>query len=101
MKDITANNHQLQEQMKTITTSMNHLHKKTYAAAVQPLTSMNLEAVPNHPNTNLAQPDVLRNAVSSVINKEKEKQKHRLNLIVHNMTESNADQLQARKEQDI
>jgi len=79
--------------MKTITTSMNHLHKQSYAAAVQPLTSTNLEAVANHPTTNLAQPpspDALRNAVSSVINEEKEKQKCRLNLIVHNMTESNA-----------
>jgi len=83
IKDITANNHQLQEQMKTITTSLNHLHKQSYAAAVQPLTSTNLEAVPNHPTTNLAQPpslDALRNAVSSVINEEKEKQKRKAKL---------------------
>ena len=38
---------------------------------------------------------------SIICHNEKEKQKHRLNLIVHNMAESNADQPQARKEQDI
>ena len=101
MKDIAAHNHQLQEQIKTITTSMNDLHKQSYAAAVQPLTSTNLEAVATHPTINPANPDALRNAVSSVINEEKDKQKRRLNLIVHNMTESNADQPQTRKEQDI
>ena len=39
--------------------------------------------------------------MSSVINEEKEKQKRRLNLIVHNMAESSADEAQTRKEQDI
>ena len=63
---------------------MNDLHKQSYATAVQSSTSTNLEASATHPSTNQAQPpnypDVLRNAVSSVINKEKEKQKCRLNL---------------------
>ena len=45
--------------------------------------------------------DALRNVVSSVINEEKEKQKRRLNLIVHNMAESYSDQLHAQKEQVI
>ena len=45
--------------------------------------------------------DALRNAISSVINEEKGKQKKRLNLIVQNMAESDADQPQTRKEKDI
>ena len=45
--------------------------------------------------------DALRNAISSVINEEKGKQKKRLNLIVHNMAESDADQPQTREEKDI
>jgi len=66
------------------------MHKQSYAAAVQPLASTNLEAAAIHPTTNWAQtpsPDALRNAV---INEKKEKQ----NLIVRNMT------AQTQKEQD-
>jgi len=54
---------------------MNDLHKQSYAAAVQPLTSTNLEAAAIHLTTNLAQPpspDALKNAVSLVINEEKD-----------------------------
>ena len=47
--------------------------------------------------------DELRNAVSSVISeeKEKDKQKRRLNLIMHYMTDTSSDQPQSHKEQDI
>jgi len=46
-------------------------------------------------------PDELRDAASSIISEEKDKQKRKLNLIIHNMAESNLDQPQSRKEQDI
>ena len=56
---------------------------------------------PIHHSSQPTTPDELRNAVSSVISEEKDKQKRRLNLIVHNMAESSSDQPQSRKEQDI
>jgi len=43
IKDLAANNHQLQEQVKSIITSMNDLHKQSYAAAVQPTPSTTRE----------------------------------------------------------
>jgi len=103
MKDLATSNHQLQEQIKSITTSMKDLHKQSYAAAVQSSSSNTEEASASGQAfpTVTSGPDALRNAVSSVINEEKDKQKRRLNLIVHNMIESSADQPQARKEQDI
>jgi len=107
MKDLVANNQQLQEQIKTISNSMKDLHKKSYTAAVQssdfqPPTAQEDAAIPS--NFSQSQPptsDALRNAVSSVINEEKEKQKCKLNLIVHNMSEPSADEPHARKNQDI
>ena len=68
---LAANNHQLQEQIKSITTSMNDLHKQSYAAAVQSSPSNTLEASAAHPSSSQAQPprpDALRNAVSPAIN---------------------------------
>jgi len=40
-------------------------------------------------------------AVSSVINEEKEKSKHKLNLIIHNLSESSKESGDHRKQEDI
>ena len=108
MKSLADNNHQLQEQIKSITTTMNDLHKQSYAASVQSSSPTTQEAPATHSSTSSSShshptpsPHALRDVVSSVINEEKDKQKRRLNLIVHNMAESSADQPLARKEQDI
>ena len=39
--------------------------------------------------------------MSSVINEEKEKFKHKLNLIIHNLTESSKESGDARRQEDI
>ena len=113
VKDLLSNNNQLQKQIETITTSLNNLHKKSYAAAVQtshPSLQYSPESCSTQPSLGQSQlpgqtqpptPFEHRNAVSSVINEEKEKQKRRFNLIVHNVAEFSADQAQTRKEQDI
>ena len=107
MKDLVANNQQLQEQIKTITTAMDDLQKKSYASVAQSFNSspsISQEDTATQPNSSQSQPctpDELRNAISAVINEEKEKQKRKLNLIIHNVKESNAEQPQARKEQDL
>ena len=108
MKSLADNNHQLQEQIKSITTTINDLHIQSYAASVQSSSPTTQEAPATHSSTSSSShshptpsPHALRDVVSSVINEEKDKQKRRLNLIVHNMAESSADQPLARKEQDI
>lgn len=107
VKDLISNNNQLQKQIEAINSSLKEMNKKSYAAATQATNSLTpLSNKPSEgPSANSSsQPptsDMLRNAVSSVINEEKEKQKRKLNLIVHNMEESSADQAQSRKEHDI
>ena len=107
VKDLISNNNQLQKQIKAINSSLKEMNKKSYAAATQATNSLTpLSNKPSKgPSANSgSQPptsDMLRNAVSSVINEEKEKQKRKSNLIVHNMEESSADQAQSRKEHDI
>ena len=54
-----------------------------------------------HRSSQPTTPDELRNAISSVISEEKDKQQRRLDLIIHNMAEPSSDQPQSRKEQDI
>ena len=85
VKDLLSNNNQLQKQIETITTSLNDLHKKSYAAAVQashPSLQYASESCSTQPSLGQSQlpgqpqpptPSELRNAVSSVINEEKEK----------------------------
>jgi len=83
------------------------MNKKSYAAATQatnsptPLSSKPSEGPSANSSSQPSTSDMLRNAVSSVIDEEKEKQKRKLNLIVHNMEESSADHPQSRKEHDI
>jgi len=43
----------------------------------------------------------LSNAVKSVINEEKERNKRKLNLIIHNIAESDADTSEIRKQEDL
>jgi len=104
VKDLISNNNQLQKQIEAISNSLKEMNKKSYAAATQAINSpTSLSNKPSEVNSS-SQPatsDMLRNAVSSVINEEKEKQKRKLNLIFYNMEESSADHPQSRKEHDI
>ena len=45
--------------------------------------------------------DEISQAVSSVLNKEKEKSKRRLNIFLHNVPESNAENIDTRKQHDV
>ena len=77
---------------------MTDLHKKSCAAAMQSFT-INRLGGQNYPNqTHPSTPDDLRNAESSAIDEEKERQKHGLK---HNITKYNADQSQTHKQQNI
>ena len=107
VKDLISSNNQLQKQIETINTSIKDINRKSYAVATQASNSPTSnsselsESPPAHLSSQSSTPDELRNAVSAVINEEKEKQKRKLNLIVHNMDESSADHAQTRKEHDI
>jgi len=108
IKDLITHNSQLQKQIEAISTSINNIQKTSYAAVAaqastvpSPNSSDSSSGPPIHHSSQPTTPDELRNAVSSVISEEKDKQKRRLNLIVHNMAESSSDQPQSRKEQDI
>ena len=108
IKDLITNNNQLQKQIETISTSINSMQKTSYAAVAAQASTMPSPSSSDSPSdpsihhsSQPTTPDDLRNAVSSVISEEKDKGKRRLNLIVHNMTESSSDQPQSRKEQDI
>ena len=46
-------------------------------------------------------PALIANTVYTAINEEKEREKRQLNLIIHNLVESNLDQAEARKAEDI
>ena len=87
VRDLVSNNHQLLKQIETITNSLNDLHEKSYATAVQtsnllPPSSQNTsEGSSTHSSSSQAQPPTpveLRDAVSSVINEEKEKTKEEI-----------------------
>ena len=59
-------------------------------------------SVPNPTNTKPSEPDTqISSIVTSYINEEKEKSRRRLNLIVHNFSESKADDGPSRKQEDI
>lgn len=49
----------------------------------------------------LSHRDEISQAVSSVLNEEKEKSKRRLNVILHNIPESNAENAEMRKQHDV
>jgi len=75
-------------------------HCKQVEAKIASLTSDSLmETTPLPNNQNLSHKDI-SHAVSSVFNEEKEKNKRKLNLILHNIPESNAESADQQKQHD-
>ena len=76
-------------------------HCKQVTAKIAGLSSDSLmDTTPSPNNSNLSHKDI-SHAVSSVLQEEKEKSKRKLNLILHNMPESNAEGVDQRKQHDI
>ena len=78
VKGLIVNNNQLQRQIETISTSINNMQKTSYAAAAaqastvpSPSSSDSSSGSSTHRSSQPTTPDELRNAISSVISKNK------------------------------